>query len=176
MKMETLRRMLAMLLLVAGLAGHAQAATIRGAYTDLGNQHWTFAFSLANDSQPEGIQQFTLYFPRLAFADLAVLSLPAGWDGLIAQPDAALDSDGFFDSFNPQPLALGQAQGGFAVGFTYAGPGAPGALAFDIVGADFQPVDSGVTEELPEPSSWLLLAGAALMLGLARRARKGGAA
>lgn len=182
MKTFFYRRLVALILLFAGALPLASAAVVTTNYTNLGNNLWTVELALTNDSDAAGINEMTIYFSPSMFSALSVQSSPAGWDSFVAQPDAALGAPGFFDSFNAQALAFGSAQTGFSVGFTFLGQGAPGQLAFDIVGPDFVATSSGLTVALkqpsaavPEPSPMLLLT-AGMLFGLGRRARQGGAA
>lgn len=160
-------------ILLAGAIAQAQAAVITTKYLDLGNHHFSANLTLTNDSDAAGINEFTVYFDRALFSGLSVLTAPAGWDNLLAQPDKALASNGFFDSYLAQGLALGQ-KASFSLGFTFAAAGAPGALPFDMVGADFLPTSSGFTSleaaAVPEPAPMALIGlGAALFVFQRRR-------
>ncbi|GGY88274.1 hypothetical protein GCM10011613_36650 [Cellvibrio zantedeschiae] len=153
----------------------AQAALITSNFSDLGGNQWTVDLTLTNDSNAAGINEFTVYFSELLFANLSVVNSPAAWDSFVAQPDLFLNSSGFFDSYSPIALALGSSQGGFTVGFTFLGQGAPGALAFNVLDGNFQLLSSGSTSNAParvaEPSAlWLMILGGLFLL--ARRTRK----
>lgn len=186
MKTFFYQRLCALVLLVLLLPGalpHASAAIVTTHFAELGNNLWTVDLALTNDSDAAGINQFTVYFSPSTFAALSVQATPALWDSFVAQSDAALAAPGFFDSFNPQALAFGSAQAGFRVGFTFLGQGAPGQLAFDIVGPDFSATSSGMTVALqqpsasvPEPAAALLLLTAGMMFGITRKVRQAGAA
>ena len=176
MKTLLFRRIFALVLLIAGALPHAHAAVVTTNYSNLGNNQWTVALALINDSDAAGINEFTVYFAPSTFTALSVLASPASWDSFVAQSDAALAAPGFFDSFNPQGLAYGATQAGFMVAFTFVGQGAPGQLAFDIVGPDFTATFSGMTSAIPEPSAALLLLTAGVMFGVSRKVRQGASA
>ena len=165
-------------ILLAGAIAQAQAAVITTKYLDLGNHHFSANLTLTNDSDAAGINEFTVYFDQGLFSGLSLLAAPAGWDNILAQPDKALASNGFFDSYLAQGLALGQ-KASFTLGFTYAGQIAPAALPFDIVGADFLPTSSGFTSleaaAVPEPAPMALIGLAAALLVFQRR-RQGASA
>lgn len=173
--MKTLlwQRLFALVLFISGALPHAHAAVVTTNYANLGNNLWTVDLALVNDSDAAGINQFTVYFSPSTFSALSVLASPPGWDSFVAQSDAALAAPGFFDSFNPQALTYGRAQAGFTVAFTLMGQGAPGHLAFDIVGRDFSATSSGVTTSVPEPSAALLLLTAGMVFGACRKTRQG---
>lgn len=175
MKLLSLKTFFSGFLLLCAI-NSAQAAIITSQFSDLGSNQWTVDLSLTNDSDAAGINEFTVYFSESLFANLSIMASPSNWDSLIAQPDSFLASPGFFDAYNPVALALGSAQSGFKIGFTFLGQGAPAALPFDIIGADFQPTSSGtstvVSSQVAEPSAvWLMLAG--LVVVAARRLERG---
>lgn len=154
------------------LAGWASVATpaavLEAGFAPLGGNDWQVSLSLVNDGTPAAIQEFTLAFALAQFSNLSVLQSPAGWDSLVVQGDPSIPADGYFDSLllNNAVLGLGQRQDGFQVRFTFAGPGAPSGLSFDIVDpANFQVLASGITTPaVPEPAAWMsALAGVALL-------------
>lgn len=176
MKQHFLKTFFSGLILLCAFSS-AQAALITSNFSDLGSNKWSVDLTLTNNTDAAGINEFTVYFSETLFSNLEVLSSPSAWDSFVAQPDLFLASPGFFDSYNPIALALGGSQGGFKIGFTFLGQGAPGALSFDIIGEDFQPTSSGtstvVTTQVPEPSVfWLMLAGCVVLVAR-RRAHAG---
>ncbi|MEF7615522.1 PEP-CTERM sorting domain-containing protein [Aquincola sp. MAHUQ-54] len=136
------------------------AATVTTSFAQAAGNTWTVGFSIANDGNPSTIEAFTIYFSETLFADLAVTASPAAWDSIVIQPDSALSSAGFFDSYVTNPalaLAGGQSQAGFSVQFTYLGSGLPPALPFDIVDASYNVLYSGTTiAAVPEPGAAML--------------------
>lgn len=155
-------------------APRALAAAVTYQATALGGDAWRYDYAVKNDGSPGVIEEFTIFFELGLYADLAVAASPAGWDALVAQPDAGLPADGFFDA-----LALGAGltsgeEAFFSVTFIYSGPGAPGAQSFDVVDPlTFDVIERGRTRTalaLPEPgSAWLLLAAVGILFALRRR-------
>lgn len=144
----------------------ANATQVTASFTQVSGASWTVDFAATNDGTPEVLSGFTVYFSESLFADLTLEASPATWDSIVIEPDLALPSAGFLDTFAIDPgdaLTLGQTQDGFRVGFTFSGSGAPPMLPFDIVDRDFNVLFSGTTTApIPEPATALLL-----LLGLA---------
>lgn len=161
-------------LLAAGLS--AQATTVTSQATWMVGQQWRLSFSIDNDTLPEPIEGWTVYFDAALFSDIADASAPAGWDPLLWQPEAAFASPGAFDLLADPGAELqpGQALGGFSVLVTWLGVGAPAALPFEVYRLDPDSgevvlVEGGRTRvaAVPLPATLLLtLAGLALMAGL----------
>jgi PEP-CTERM motif len=144
----------------------ANAAQVTASFSQVSGASWTVDFAATNDGAPEVLSGLTVYFSESLFADLTLEASPATWDSIVVQPDSALPSAGFLDTFAIDPgdaLTLGQTQDGFRVGFTFQGSGVPSMLPFDIVDRDFNVLLSGTTTApIPEPGTALLL-----LLGLA---------
>jgi len=171
-------RLLASLLGAAALVAPlcAAAASISATYHQLSGSQWFADFVVTGDGSPSVINEFTIYFPETSFASLVLNSSAANWDSLIVQPDTGLHSAGFLDSLAlGSGIATGASLSGFEVKFNYLGQGLPPALHFDIVGANFQPVFSGITvAAVPEPEvAWLMLLGLGAIAGArVRRQRR----
>jgi hypothetical protein len=159
------------------LAAPAHAATVFYEATPLGGTAWRYDYAVANDGLGEALREFTVYFALGEYANLAVAGTPADWDALVAQPDADLPDDGFYDA-----LALGAGIApdggldGFSVTFDWLGAGAPGAQPFEVVDPEtYATLVSGTTAQIPLPgAAWLL--GAALAAAATRvRSRRTGA-
>lgn len=168
-----LSRWLVALCLSAGCLG-AAAATVTSTYTQRAGADWSVQFDIRNDSLPS-IAHFTIYFDQGSYTNLVLTGTAPDWDSLLVPPDAGVPADGFLDALAldaADALAPGAAVGGFSVQFSYLGAGAPGALAFDIVDADFNVVESGRTQpvyinQVSEPGALALLglaASVALMI------------
>lgn len=152
-------------------ASWAEAALVTAHFTDAGNNQWMLDLSLVNSDLEQGANEFSVYFSESLFSNLAIIASPATWDSLVAQPDTYLASSGFFDSYSPQPLALGKTQSGFKLAFTFLGNGAPQPLVFDIFDNNFQIIASGNTVQTPEPFSLSLFFTGVFMAGAARLTR-----
>ena len=174
MKSHLFKKIVSVLLLLAGVLSQAQAAIVTSNFHDLGGNKWTVDLSLKNTSDVAGINEFSVYFLPVSFSNLVLIASPISWDSFVAPADVALGASGFFDSFNPRALAFGASQGGFTVGFSFVGQGAPAALPFDIVGSNFAAISSGTS--VPEPSSGVLMLTACMIFGLNRKTRQGTAA
>jgi MYXO-CTERM domain-containing protein len=151
----------------------SQASLVTHQYAALGGTHWAVNFAVVNDGSPASFAGFSVYFTPGAFSNLSLASSPAGWDSVVIQPDLALPSPGFFDTFAIAAQSVpgvGQSQAGFRVLFDWTGPTPdPGRLRFTLNDANFNVIGQGLT--VPEPGSVLL---AALGLGaLALTQRRG---
>jgi hypothetical protein len=138
----------------------ANAAQVTASFTQVSGVSWTVDLVATNDGAPEVLSGLTVYFSESLFADLTLEASPATWDSIVIQPDSALPSAGFLDTFAIEPgdaLTLGQSQDGFRVGFTFSGTGAPPMLPFDIVDSEFNVLFAGTTTPVPEPGGWLML-------------------
>jgi hypothetical protein len=149
-------------------SGLAHATTINYSVADLSGNTWSYEYSVTNDTLGLYLTEFTVYFDRNLYSDLAVGASPVNWSPLVAQPDPALPADGFYDALSFDiGLAPGGQLGGFVVDFNYLGSGAPASQKFDIVDSSVSPIallDSGVTQpaaagvSVPESDSTALLA------------------
>lgn len=181
MSMRLLVRSIA-LAIAAVSAPAAQAAAIHHEATRLSADRWRHDYTVSVSPGDVAPAQMTLWFERGLYADLSLPSSPAGWDGLVVQPDAALPADGFVDVLAPGGTPVADATiTGWSVAFTWLGAGTPGAQAFEFIDpATFRPLLSGFTTavdgpvdgSVPEPSTLLLVGG----LAWALRARRPGRA
>ena len=168
-----MKRWMLFALLWAGITCTSHAAVMVVSFSQLAGNQWQTDLVLVNDGTPEQITGFTVYFDQSLFTDLSIANSPADWDSLVIQPDLALASPGFFDSFVLNPantLLLGQQQAGFSILVRYAGAGSPPMLPFEIVDADFNVLFSGMTAPIPElPTVMLLTMGLGLIAACRRR-------
>jgi len=152
------------------MSAQSNAAQMTTSFVSLGGDTWSVDLAVYNDGAPAEVSGFTVYFADTLYADLLLTASPASWDSLVIQPDPALPSDGFLDSFmldRTQPLTDGQSQGGFSVQFSYAGQGSPTSLRFEIVDEAYNVLYAGYTipaSPVPEPGTFPL---AAVGIGLA---------
>lgn len=154
--------------LVAFVPLAAEAVQLTAQYTPLGGASWQLDLTLNNDdatlvsaANPSGgISEFTVFFPFAAYANLSNLAAPSTWDPLVIQPDSS-PSDGFVDYLVNEaaaPLGVGQSLGGWSIGFTYSGAGAPGAFTYTVVDPiTFATLFEGQTTVVPEPATPALL-------------------
>jgi hypothetical protein len=179
--MSIVSRLVAVVLLTLSLAAHS--GVIQSTYTPLGGNQWSVAFSVTNTGDPAPVSEFTVFFAEGLFANLAVTGSPGTWDSIVIQPDSGIPADGFFDALvldQVDALDNGESQSGFSMTFDFLGSGAPGALPFDFLDANFTVIASGRTTlpgggggNVPEPATWVLSAVAlvALRFGLVTRPR-----
>jgi hypothetical protein len=142
----------------------AHATLITYSVSALGPSMWRYEYRITNDTLPDPIGEFTVFFDRALYSGLAAVASPAGWDSIVVQPDSGIPSDGFFDSLAlATMLEPGHSLSGFAVEFNYSGTGPPGPQRLAILDTDFNAIDEGVTVAVPEPSVVLMM-GACLAL------------
>ena len=151
----------------------ASPITVQYQALDLGNGRWQYVYDVQNDSWVQSIKEFTVWFDRAKYRNLQVATPnppAANWNEMVAQPDPVLHDDGFYDALAVgSGISLGSHVAGFTIAFDWLGSGKPGPQSFDIVDPiTFQTKYSGVT--LPEPSAFILLAGA-IAASRRRRAR-----
>ncbi len=88
------------------------------------------------------------------------------WAVSVVQPIAGIPADGIFAAQaqidNP---SLSQP---FTVDFVRSGSALPGAQSFEVVDANFELKDFGITSPVPEPASYVLLAAGLAVLGVRR--------
>ena len=164
-------RWLFILTFFSSVAGHAQAALITSHFEKVGGNNWRVDLSINNNDLAQGINEFTLYFSESQYSNLAVISNPAAWDSIVAQPDTALAAPGFFDTYNAQALALGETQSGFTLAFSFSGQQIPSSLPFDLIDDNFQVIASGTTAaaRLDEPAAFMLLLMGMVLLVILRK-------
>lgn len=150
------------------LAGTSFASTISYDLSNLGGGSWEYTYTVTNDTMSSAIEEFTIYFGLGLYDNLDIPNpLTATWSELVAQPDASLPADGFYDALTlGSGILPGQMAGSFSVSFDWLGPGNPGAQSFDIVDpVTFNTLESGTTipastppsSAVPEPMTLLLL-------------------
>lgn len=151
----------------------ASPASISYSLTDLGsvqNGLWQADYTVEGYNFHAG-EGLTIYFDYGLYADLAIVSAPAGWDALTYDPDmvfgvkdaGALDAMATVDSPS--------LSGVFSVQFTWLGEEAPGAQNFEIHGSDYCVIESGQSSHVPIPGSLLLLANGLLGILFVRNRR-----
>jgi hypothetical protein len=134
--------------LIASLTtGSLAAAQVSYTVADVSGSTWEYNYSILNNTAVTSIGEFTVYYTLGEYSNLKLESSPKNWSSIVAQPDASLPADGFFDA---QALDGGLTHGntatGFSVEFTYLGKGTPPAQAFDIVDPNtFATLTSGET-------------------------------
>jgi hypothetical protein len=163
----------ALCLLIASAA--TRAAVITYEVTSLSGSDWRYDYTVENNGAAP-IDEFTIYFDRGLFSNLAVAASPVGWDSIVLEPDFNIPADGLFDSLAlVSGLASGASLSGFSVTFTFLGSDTPGSQPFDIVDPVSPPAVLGSgrtlqapTNDVPEPGTLSLL----LMTGLLAAAKR----
>lgn len=166
------------LFLLLPLSIHASATVITTELIHTGGSSWQAEYSLLNDSLATPVNEFTVFFDLGLYENLSVVATPVDWDPFVAQPDANIPDDGFYDAYSlGTGIASGDSLGGFTVSFDWLGLDDPGTQYFEILDPNtFDVLDSGQT--LPsvlvdEPSSTLLLTlGVVTLLGRRMRVRR----
>ncbi len=177
MSIKKLPRVMAALAAAMALQS-AEAVIVQHSLAFAGGNSWLARFSITNDGGMPELAALSIYVSWAEVHQLSVLTSPAGWDSLVLQPDAALLSDGMFDT-----LALGSGNGvlpgqtvsGFRIQFDWSGSLSPQDLRFTVNDpVTFSVLDSGVTvgaspTMVPEPATWLLFTGALVAIWPFRR-------
>lgn len=181
MSMRLLVRSIAAAIVAIG-ASAVQAGVIHYTATHQSGDRWRYDYAMTTLPGESAPAELTVWFPRALHADLEMLDAPAGWDGLVVQPDPLLPADGYADLLDTGSGADdGSTTMRWSVGFTWLGTGTPGAQPFDVVDpVSFRVLSSGFTAALdgpgdgsvPVPSTLLLVGG----LLWALRAGRGGSA
>lgn len=166
-----LKSLLTAALMSLSIVGSGHATRMLYTVESISGSDWRYLYTIDNNTLLQTIDEFTLYFDRTRYANLAVQSSPSNWDSLVVQPDNTIPADGYFDSLSLlEGIAPGASLSGFSVMFTYLGSDTPGPQPFDIVDASFNVVDSGVSTPVPEPipeptTAWLIVGGLLMLLG-----------
>lgn len=170
----TLRGLLAATLALFALAPPGNAATLIFTVSDLadsapGQDLWEYSYLLGDVSLTAN-QGFTVIFDRALFTQLQIppVLISGDWDLLTVQPDAGLNSNGFFDA-----LALRNSPSladPFKVRFVWLATGTPGPQPFTIYASDFSTISRSQT--VPEPSTLALLLAAQGVVIFNRRPRR----
>lgn len=157
------------------------SASITYTVAPQGNDVYTYSYDVINEWAAT-VDEFSIFFDPVLFADLQLASSPMGWDALVIQPDRLLPSDGYVDLLAlSSGLGTGESLTGLSVTFTFLGQGVPGAQAYHIVDpVTFEIRISGRTENLSAPpttvdaptSAALLLAGLAAFAAMPIRKRR----
>jgi hypothetical protein len=161
--------------LASVFCNHALATVIEYDLEDTGGNTWRYNYYVTNDTLGESLDEFTVYFDVGLFADLSIGDAPLSWDPIVIEPDPNLPHAGFYDALAlVAGIAPGETLGGFWVQFSWLGAGSPGSQLFDVVNANFETIDSGITRlrvtdpgppvGVPEPGSLGLLAVALVMM------------
>ena len=152
--------------------------------TDISGNNWQYTYTLTNTLASGNIGELTVFYTLGSYSNLSVGSSTGNWSPLVAQPDASIPADGFFDvQATDAGLAKGASVGGFTVDFTWLGTGTPGSQVFNIVNpTDYSTVAAGTTtlagaQAAPEMDAGSTAGAITLLLGslIVLRARGAGA-
>lgn len=98
---------------------------------------------------------FSIEFDRVEYESLALpAQSPPGWDVLVIQPDLQLAAPGYLDVL---ALRVPDYLGPFAVEFVWKGSGMPSRQSFTVYDPSFTVVETGLTAQVPEPGSALMV-------------------
>jgi len=131
-----MNRLIKTAMLMASLS-FATLASAQVSYTvtDVSGSTWEYNYSILNSTAVTSIGEFTVFYTLGEYSNLKLESSPANWSSIVAQPDASLPADGFFDALalDASGLTHGNTASGFSVEFTYLGKGTPPSQVFNIV-------------------------------------------
>ena len=163
------RLVLFMVLFMSSMGAHAVILEYR--LSDLGAGRYQYDYTLTNDSRPD-IYGFTAWFDTTLYANLSLVSSPAGWATFVFSDPPAI-----YDSLGPD-LILGESQDGFSVSFDWLGAGVPGSQGFVYYSnCCFPGQFDGVTTlaatpaPVPAPASWAMMLVVVGLCALRRRFR-----
>lgn len=166
MTIRTIISALAGLALVMILALPAEAS-ITYTSTDLGSDNWLYEYTVTNDFGLSNFFEFTIFFPTiqdldaLNYSNLSVVSTPAHWSSIVAQP-SAIDLGGYFDSLADSAFAANAVVSGFSVQYHYVGNMVLGSQYYELYDDSFNVIGNGFTtpttpSTTPEPGSITVL-------------------
>ena len=168
----------ALLVLCVGIALDASATAITYDLSNVAGNTRQYDLTVSNNTLGQPIHEFSVFFNFATFSNLVAVSQPASFAGpLVAVPIVALSQDGFVDYLaSDAGIAISGTLGGFVIRVDFSGPALPGAPTFQVVDANFNPIDSGTATPtgatVPEPAT-LGLFGLGL-LGFASARRRSG--
>lgn len=159
---------------------HAGPVSIEYELASLGGTQYEYRYTVMNVSLGTPVEWFSIDFDPALFdeSSLAISSTGTGdWSEIILGSFLAVPAQ--FDAYylGGNPLGVGDSASGFAVRFSWLGPGTPGAQMFtiwDTASADilYTDVTTAVNEPpvgVPEPASGALAVIALAAAGAARR-------
>lgn len=166
---------LAALLLVAS---NAPATTIQSTITAVGVDHYRAVYTVENDGTlGTALAGFSILFDPALYLEssLAIVTaspLADAWDETVLG-SAVLVPAAYDVLALAGGIPVGSAAAGFAVEFTWLGPGAPGTQPFEVFDpTTFQVLETGTTTLVPDPGTMTLLAaGVGGLAGVRRRPR-----
>jgi hypothetical protein len=134
-----------------------------------GVEVWRYDYTVNGAAFAAG-ESFEIYFPSAQYQDLVPIAVPEGWSSfvVIGSISVGFDDSGFAAIADHDDIGLTRS---FSVEFGWIGSGAPEVQRFDLFDVDFNVVASGNTvmaestvpeQNVPEPSSGLLIVAAAL--------------
>jgi hypothetical protein len=178
---RTLARTLAASAFALCAASTAIAAVVTADLTRVAGNTWDASFTVRADPG-QTVEAFSIYFDWTQVSNLVVWASPADWDSLTLQADAALASDGIFDTLTlADGIAEGNSLGGFTARFDWADAAGPSMLRFTVNDpVTFDSLETGVVTsstgdgggtQMPEPGTAGLLLAA--LVGLLVRSRDG---
>ncbi|MEM7468642.1 MAG: PEP-CTERM sorting domain-containing protein [Pseudomonadota bacterium] len=154
-------------LLLGSLYQSTHATMISHAFTNVAGNTWQAEYEVNNNSLPDAIYEFTIWYEFNIYENISVVATPADWDPLVVQPDPGLPDDGFFDALAlGAVLTPGASLGGFIVQFDLIVGQMPSSHFYEAYWDTFSNPDTGFTVAavtpppnptgIPEPSSSLL--------------------
>jgi hypothetical protein len=181
-------KLAAALFLLASVQTLTAAVSVQYNLVPVGGNVYRYVYTVTNDGSLGGgaaVMLFDILFDASRYQALSIVSSPnispAQWSQTILSALPGVPAA--YDSFALQGgIAAGTSVSGFAVQFTWLGPGLPGSQPFQISnpstftllqsGTTFQPTSAQPPSTVPTASTWsLILIGVGLALTAAKEAR-----
>ncbi|MFI4910842.1 MAG: PEP-CTERM sorting domain-containing protein [Sedimentisphaeraceae bacterium JB056] len=129
--------------------------------TSVSGNNWVYEYTVINNESFD-IQSLSITFDTTEFTDLVISSSPdisAAWDEQLLNFTPGSE---IYDvlAVGENKIGVGESLSGFSVSFTYNGSDSPGNQFFEIYDPEdyTEPLATGWTTPVPEPSTVLILA------------------